>query len=81
MFRFWYEYSGGTMTDWGAHHNDIAYWAIGELAPREVASKRFSEPIPGGYNAYADYQVNYTYASGIGLIINTTRTTPSSGRS
>ena len=72
-FRFWYEYSGGTMTDWGAHHNDIAYWAIGLLAPREVTAKRFSEPVPGGYNAYADYEVNYTYANGIGLQINTTK--------
>ncbi len=72
-FRFWYEYSGGTMTDWGAHHNDIAYWAIGLLAPREVTSKHFSEPIPGGYNAYAEYEVNYTYANGIGLQINTTK--------
>jgi predicted dehydrogenase len=73
MFRFWYEYSGGTMTDWGAHHNDIAYWAIGELAPREVVAKRLSEPVLGGYNAYADYVVSYTYASGIGLEINTTK--------
>ena len=72
-FRFWYEYSGGTMTDWGAHHNDIAYWAIGLLAPREVTAKHFSEPVPGGYNAYADYEVNYTYANGIGLQINTTK--------
>lgn len=72
-FRFWYEYSGGTMTDWGAHHNDIAYWAIGLLAPTKVESKHLSEPIPGGYNAYADYEVNYTYANGIGLQINTTK--------
>ena len=72
-FRFWYEYSGGTMTDWGAHHNDIAYWAIGLIAPTKVESKRLSEPVAGGYNAYADYEVNYTYENGVGLQINTTK--------
>ena len=72
-FRFWYDYSGGTMTDWGAHHNDIAYWAIGLLAPTKVESRHFADPIPGGYNAFSEYEVNYTYANGIGLQINTTK--------
>ncbi len=71
-FRFWYDYSGGTMTDWGAHHNDIAYWAIGLLAPERVEARRLNEPIPGGYDAYSDYEVDYTYANGTGLNIRTT---------
>ena len=79
-FRYWYDYSGGTMTDWGAHHNDIAYWAIGLMAPSHVESTRLSEPIPGGYTAIADYSVKYAYGNGIELNINSTEDeTPSGG--
>lgn len=71
-FRFFYDYSGGTMTDWGAHHNDIAYWAIGLIAPTKVDSTRWAQPVPGGYDAISEYEVRYTYENGVALNIRTT---------
>ena len=72
-FRFWYDYSGGTMTDWGAHHIDIACWAIGLEAPSEVASHVLVSPIAGGYDTFSEYEVNYTYSNGVRLNVYTTR--------
>lgn len=65
FFRYWYDYSGGTMTDWGAHHNDIALWAIGLSGPVEVKGKPLVQPIPGGYTAFSEYEVSFTYANGV----------------
>ena len=56
-FRWWYEYSGGQMTDWGAHHVDIAQWGIGSL-PVEVSSVAKLPDVPNGYNVPLDFQVN-----------------------
>ena len=66
-FRYWWEYSGGTMTDWGAHHNDIALWGMGmdRSGPVEIEGKPLVEMIPGGFTASSEYQVNYTYANGV----------------
>jgi predicted dehydrogenase len=76
MFRFWYDYSGGTITDWGAHHNDIAQWANGteRSGPVTVEGKVLQDPIAGGYTTAPRYQVEYTYANGVALTCRTVAT-------
>ncbi|QDT04979.1 Alpha-N-acetylgalactosaminidase [Rubripirellula lacrimiformis] len=46
-WRNWYEYSGGQMNDWGAHHVDIATWALGagDTGPNKVTPVSFSLPV------------------------------------
>lgn len=73
-FRYWYEYSAGTMTDWGAHHNDIVQWALGmdDSGPVTIEGKPASDLVPGGYTAYSEYQIDYTYANGVRSRVSTT---------
>jgi len=71
-FRYWLDYSGGTITDWGAHHNDIARWALGQDGPLTVTGKVLAEPIPGGYTAISEYEVIYTWPGGVRQVVRTT---------
>ncbi|MGN6385646.1 MAG: Gfo/Idh/MocA family protein [Verrucomicrobiota bacterium] len=66
-FRYWLDYSGGTMTDWGAHHNDIALWGMGldHSGPATIEGRQLVEPIKGGFDAPSEYEVHYTYANGV----------------
>ncbi|MBA3484809.1 MAG: Gfo/Idh/MocA family oxidoreductase [Pirellulales bacterium] len=81
-FRWWYEYSGGKMTDWGAHHVDIAVWAL-ELIRSSLGKVTIDPiavdhpvPMPGGmpsrddqFNTAVTFNVKLTLDDGVELRI------------
>jgi predicted dehydrogenase len=71
-FRWWWDYSGGPVTDWGAHHNDIARWGIGLDGPVEVEAKVITGPIPGGFITPSEFEATLTWANGVKQIVKTT---------
>ena len=73
-FRWWYEYSGGQMTDWGAHHLDIAQWGAGmqHSCPVEFDGKATFPEVENGYNVALKFDAEMTYANGVKLTVTDT---------
>jgi predicted dehydrogenase len=82
QFRWWYEYSGGKFTDWGAHHIDIATWAIGYdkegMGPVQIDGTDAKHPVPfedgyptvdDHYNTAHDYAVVCKFDNGIEMTV------------
>ena len=61
-WRNYREYGGGGVTDWGAHHFDIAQWGLGmdHSGPVEI--------IPPADYANAQEGVKFVYANGVEMI-------------
>jgi myo-inositol 2-dehydrogenase / D-chiro-inositol 1-dehydrogenase len=70
-FRWWQEYSGGQLTDWGAHNIDIAQWAI-HSNPISVEGTAAYPSTPNGYNVPVDFSVRYRYANGVLMTVSDT---------
>lgn len=67
-FRWFYDYSGGKLTDWGAHHLDIAQWGIGAEHSGPVEVEAIGElPAAGLYETAVRFDVHYRYANGVTL--------------
>ncbi|TWU00920.1 Gfo/Idh/MocA family protein [Stieleria varia] len=80
-FRWWYEYSGGKLTDWGAHHVDICNWAlklngqtegpisIGGTAQHPVEFKDGKAVQDDRYNTATAFNFTVNYPGGTKMII------------
>lgn len=66
QFRWWLEYSGGQVTDWGVHHTDIAMWALGleNTGPTSIEGKGEFNTEPNCYNVARSFDVTSTFANG-----------------
>lgn len=64
-FRWILDYSGGQLTDWAAHHCDIANWGMGteHTGPIEVEG-RGEYPRDGLWNAATNYKFACKYPPG-----------------
>ncbi len=79
-FRNWHEYSGGKLTDWGAHHVDIACWAIGasETGPSKITPVSYKLPVDykdgqplvaDRYNAATNFEIHAAMPNDVLMVI------------
>ena len=68
-FRWLYDYSGGQLTDLGAHFNDLAQWANDSQHTGPVEYEGRAEfPRDGLFNTPVRFEVVATYADGVKMI-------------
>ena len=72
QFRFFLDYSGGQVTNWGAHHLDIAQWGLGadESGPVEVIGDG-EFPATGLFTTATRVYFECKYANGTTVICKT----------
>jgi predicted dehydrogenase len=65
------DYSGGQVTDWGAHMIDMAHWGMGadESGPVEVEGKGTWPPEADLWNTATSFEFTATYADGVKVIV------------
>jgi predicted dehydrogenase len=76
-FRWFWDYSGGQMTNWGAHHLDIARWIVSAEAPSEVAGFGGRYALTDGGETPDVQQVTYQFPK---VVVNWTVSEVGQGR-
>jgi len=70
LFRFFWDYSGGQMTNFGAHDIDIAQWGLDmdESGPVAVEGTATFHPEKW-YETPSTCRLTYTYANGVTMLV------------
>ena len=70
-FRWNLAFSGGVLTDWGAHMIDLAQWAhdTEHTGPVTVAGKGDFPPRDAVFNTAATFELVYEYADGVKMTV------------
>jgi predicted dehydrogenase len=71
-FRWNLDYSGGQITDWGAHFIDMAHWGMDtELTgPVEIEGRGQFPPLVDLWNTATGFHVESRYANGIRMVLS-----------
>ncbi len=67
-WRHNFDFSGGYLTDWGAHHLDILQWALGTDDTGPVAIENVVAKLPPPtalYNTATEFSFEVVYANGV----------------
>ena len=71
-WRHNFDYSGGMITDWGAHHVDISQWAMGMDNSGPVRIENILAELPSEdelYNTAPKYHFECVYENGVRMIV------------
>lgn len=73
-FRFVSDYSGGDVTNMGAHYVDVAHWALGvdESGPVAISGTGKRNPEGSLHDVFFDVDVDFEYANGTTLKFKST---------
>ena len=69
LFRFFWDYSGGQQTNFGAHHLDIAQWGLDMDNSGPVSAEAKARFNKDGWFEVPEWtEINYRYANGITMV-------------